>query len=746
MRRLALSITLVTALLLACLATWAISWQRGIVGLREHAAAGVERVNVNLKSTLDRYAILPYLLATHPYVQDSLHPDGAPRRDEDGARAILRTNLFLARVNQEAQASATYIIDATGNCIAASNWQRPVSFVGRRFQFRPYFQDAIKGGAGRFFGIGTSAAEPGYFVSQPVRGHDGRVIGVAVVKLDLEWFQRSDAGEPLIVTDDHGVIFLSSEPAWKYHTLTPLSAGVAATVAASRQYAQQRLSPLPMVTEQALATDARIVRVGEHGHAVRYLATTRQLAEPHWQLTTFTSLEPVVSSANYATAITAFSGLCLFLLRFYLRMRRARIQDMIRSGVLLRTAYAELNQRVDERTADLSAANALLQTEVRERTRAEQELRAAHRELVQASKLAALGQMAAGITHELNQPLAALRTFSDNTRILLQRGERDAAAENLEAIAALTDRMGRITNQLKLFIGKARPRDVRTPVPHAIANALGVLDSRLHALALGVWYDPVCRLDDTPFDAVADTVADAAPHPDTAPFAAVTGPNGAVPAGHGRLLDADLALARARPLPIDPGTMPDTPAVWCDQLRLEQLLINVVGNAADALRARPQPRIDLLVSTTPSCVTIAILDNGPGMSADILAHLFEPFFTTKESGEGLGLGLAISAAIASEYGGTLRAANRRPPATAAAGDFPPGDDPAHDTRHPAGVDDTSMPHDPDGANGTHAADRAPDGHDPCPATLAAVPAAGAMFVLTLRRADGAARQSLLRGS
>nr|WP_284700780.1 ATP-binding protein [Robbsia betulipollinis] len=679
-------------MLLACLATWTISWQQGIVRLREHAAAGVDRVDINLKSALDRYAILPYLLATHPYVQESLHlsaaRDTAPPGAEDATQAIQRTNLFLARVNREAQASATYIIDAAGDCIAASNWQGPVSFVGRRYLFRPYFQDAIQGRAGRFFGIGTSAAEPGYFVSQPVRARDGAIIGVAVVKLDLEWFQRSDAGEPLIVTDDHGVIFLSSEPAWKYHTLTPLSANVAAAVDASRQYAQQRLRPLNIVTEQVLAPDARIVRVGERGHATRYLASTRQLAEPHWQLTVFTSLDPVVSGANYATAITAFSGLCLFLLRFYLRTRRARIQDMLRSGALLRTAYAELNQRVDERTADLSAANALLHTEVRERTRAEQELRAAHRELVQASKLAALGQMAAGITHELNQPLAALRTFSDNTRILLQRDERDAAAENLEAIASLTDRMGRITNQLKLFVGKARPRDVRTPVPRAIANALTVLQGRLHAVALGVWYDPVCRLDDAPSDFAPDA---AARPPGAASIALAPGLHGAAPREPWPLPDADLALARARRLPMDPETMPDTPAVWCDQLRLEQLLINVIGNAADALRARPQPRIDLLVSTTPSHVTIAVLDNGPGMTADVLAHLFEPFFTTKESGEGLGLGLAISAAIASEYGGTLRAVNRHVLASAA----------------PA--------------------------------------AAGAVFILTLRRADGAARQSLLHG-
>ena len=97
-------------------------------------------------------------------------------------------------------------------------------------------------------------------------------------------------------------------------------------------------------------------------------------------------------------------------------------------------------------------------------------MRAAHDELIQASKLAALGQMAAGITHELNQPLAALRSFSDNTRVLIERGDQAAARENLEAIASLTERMGKITNQLKLFVAKARPRNARTDVARALRN------------------------------------------------------------------------------------------------------------------------------------------------------------------------------------------------------------------------------------------------------------------------------------
>ncbi len=119
---------------------------------------------------------------------------------------LARANRYLEDLNQRARATATYLITADGLCIAASNWRGPRSFVGGEYRFRPYFIDAVKHGVGRFFGIGTISEVPGYFISQPV-SIDGRVVGVVVVKLNLEWFQGVDASQPLIVTDDHGVIF-----------------------------------------------------------------------------------------------------------------------------------------------------------------------------------------------------------------------------------------------------------------------------------------------------------------------------------------------------------------------------------------------------------------------------------------------------------------------------------------------------------------------------------------------------------
>ncbi|MFM0037370.1 sensor histidine kinase [Paraburkholderia strydomiana] len=596
-RRLLILFALVAGLVAACALTYSIAWQSGIDTLRRNAAVRAERTASALKSTLERYESLPYLLAEHPIVQDVL-VDPSPAN-------VKRANLYLEDLNRHARATVTYIIPLDGYCVAASNWRGPGSFIGAGYQFRPYFLDAVNGGVGRFFGIGTISQAPGYYISQPVR-RDGKIVGVAVVKLDLEWFQGADASEPLVVTDDHGVIFLSSVPAWKYHTIRPISGPVADSIYQARQYAQQTIAPLPLTIERTLEGHAQIVRIGGGRYAPRYLASRRSMGIPDWHLITMSPVDPVDADARNATIVTGFGYISIVLLAFYWRMRRARVREMMRSRTLLQKAYAELNQRVAERTVDLSQANEQLQKEVTERTRAEQELRAAHDELIQASKLAALGQMAAGITHELNQPLAALRSFSDNTRVLLERGDQASARENLEAIAALTERMGKITNQLKLFVGRARPRNARAPVMRALRNVVGLLQKRLQGVE------------------VAFTLVDAASGART-----------------------PLSLADDHPELI----------AHCDDLRLEQVLINLLGNALDATAGMSAPRIAIEIEVAEANLSFMVSDNGPGIPDDVLPRLFEPFFTTKEMGQGLGLGLAISSSIARDCGGTLVARN-----------------------------------------------------------------------------------------
>jgi two-component system C4-dicarboxylate transport sensor histidine kinase DctB len=610
-RRLIVVLALAATLLAVCVATWRIAWLRGIDVLQQQAAARAERTANALGDTLERYESLSYLVASHPLVAEAL--------DTGSPDALARADRYLADANAHAHADVSYIIRADGRCMAASNWDRPDSFVGSQYRFRPYFIDAMQTQVGRFFGIGTVSGVPGYYISQPVR-RDGRIVGVAVLKLNLEWFPGADANEPVLVADKHGVIFLSSVPAWKYRAVRDLPSDIAESIEKTRQYAGVPIAKLPITPVRALDTpDLRIVRVGARAASPYYLLIERTVRTPGWQLMTLAPVESVVDDARNTTAAVGFGFISLCLLAFYWRMRRARAREREAGRAALQRAYAELNQRVEARTADLSAANAQLLTEVAERTRAENELRAAHAELLQTSKLAALGQMAAGITHELNQPLAALRTFSDNTRVLIERGELPAARENLEAIGSLTERMGKITNQLKLFVGRAQPTNACCDLTRALRNACGVLQDRLRRVSFEVRVREVARLPDPQSrDALGASTAYA-------------------------LIDLQ---AEYPPL-----------IVHCDSLRLEQALINLIGNALDVLEAVTEPRLSIDIDVSEEALSVSVRDNGPGISAEALPRLFEPFFTTKAASKGLGLGLAIASSIARDCGGALIARN-----------------------------------------------------------------------------------------
>jgi two-component system C4-dicarboxylate transport sensor histidine kinase DctB len=249
---------------------------------------------------------------------------------------------------------------------------------------------------------------------------------------------------------------------------------------------------------------------------------------------------------------------------------------------------------VAERTSDLVATNEHLSREVAERQRAEQVLREAQDELVHAGKMAVLGQMSAGMTHELNQPLAALRTLSDNALVLLARNRTDDVQNNLTLISQLTERMGKITGQLKAFARKSPLHLGPVSVRQALGNALALLDQRLRNGQIAITQD----------------------------------------------------------------LQQDDVKVLGDANRLEQVLVNLFANALDAMQGAAVTQLEIVVREHAARVSIVVRDTGPGIAPELLPRLLEPFVTTKEQGAGLGLGLAVSAGIVREFGGSLVAANR----------------------------------------------------------------------------------------
>ncbi|MFG1242217.1 ATP-binding protein [Xanthobacter sp. V7C-4] len=541
----------------------------------------------SLEGAIERFGYLPAAAALDLNVRSALV-------QPDDPRLIATVNTYLETLNRAAGASVLYLIDPSGMTIAASNWDTRETYVGVDFSYRPYFTEAMAGQAGRFYAIGTLTGVPGYFISAPV-AIDGRIRGVVVTKVNLDPLEAvwQEAADRVLVTDPNGIVFLASDTRFKFHATRPIDAATAQELKKTRQYGRKTYPLLNLGTVETVGGVPLIAAsdVAPHG---RVIADDKPLVPYDWHLLLFAdaaALELAGRTARVGMTL-GFGVLGLIGLYWWQHLRRAR--ESLAARAALEAAQRELEAKVEARTADLTAANGQLAGEIEERRRAEAELRAAQDELVQAAKMATLGQMAAGITHELNQPLTALRGLADNAGKLLEQGREEEAQANLGRITAMVDRLGKITGQLRAFARKSSSETLPVDVAAAVAESLAILAPRIRVAGIGVQTD----------------------------------------------LDAAAATVRFEPI------------------RLSQVLVNLVGNALDAVKGRPSAWVGLSTRREGSRIVLSVEDNGPGLPEATLARIFDPFFTTKPAGEGLGLGLPISLAIAREFGATLTARAR----------------------------------------------------------------------------------------
>ena len=576
----------------ASLVTYQLSQRMGLAELQSTGRHRLDLYAASLEREIGKYAFFPATLGLEREVINLLRGAGSPSK----------VNNYLEQLNERAGSLAIYVMDDQGEVLASSNWRRSDSYVGEDLAFRPYFRDAMETGSGRFFGIGTTRSEPGYYLSSSLAA-EGRVLGVAVVKVSLEQLEKSwsTVEAPVLVADENGVVILSSVPDWKFTSLRPLDDTTRNAFDRSLQYNRRALQPLGVNEVARVGQGARLVRMARQKQEVisvypvagQFLAQAQALTGSPWTLTVLSPLEQIAGMSTTRAAVAGITTILLCILAAMINQRRRHLSDRLAAREALQQAHDELERKVGERTADLSAANAKLHDEVAERVRAERTLRDAQDELIQTGKLAVIGQLSAGIAHELNQPLAALRTLSGNATRFLDRGDVGTARANLERIAQLVDRMGLITGQLKAFArkssGERQPVDVR----QVVANAVALLEQRLKSANAQV----------------------------------------SVHFAEGELY------------------------ALCDANRLQQVVVNLIGNALDAMVDTASPAVELDGTISDTMIRLTVRDHGPGLSAEAQCRLFEPFFTTKEAGVGLGLGLAISAGIVSDFGGTLSGAN-----------------------------------------------------------------------------------------
>ncbi|MBY7813980.1 ATP-binding protein [Vibrio fluvialis] len=526
-----------------------------------------------ITAKLDKYAHIPRLLSKDKELVDALlHPANTAQ--------IEVTNRYLEQVNDVIQAADTYLLDQYGNTLAASNWNLDRSFIGRNFAWRPYFYQSIAGADSQYFALGSTSGQRGYYYAYPVV-YAAEILGVVVVKMDLSAIEENWQSQSsyFVATDTNQVVFMSSQPSWLFKSIGNLSDTTRDQIRSSLQYLDKPIASLGLTGDfSAQETEWFNHRMG--WIKGDFIVSSRQLSMPDL---TIRVLSPkmnvfwdVFGFVMILTMVFAIVYLAI-LLAHHRQVRQRQIEQ------LQVEAKQKLEFLVMERTAKLHA-------EIDERIRTEQALRQTQNELIQAAKLAVLGQMSASISHELNNPLAAIRSFADNGRRFLANGKSERTDENLARISALTERMAKISEQLKSFARKSssdEKADVQLYPIVVYAKELMQPQFKSHYIDLNI---------QTPLEPVWASV---------------------------------------------------------NPIQLEQVLINLLTNAMQALDGQESRKVAMTLLSDSDGTLIHVDDNGPGIGQDKMAHLFEPFFTTKQNG--LGLGLSISQQIIQSMNGDLTA-------------------------------------------------------------------------------------------
>ncbi|GGD64278.1 two-component sensor histidine kinase [Rhizobium anhuiense] len=572
----------------ALLAVVASLWAGGEIGRHRAEAALEEQARMDarlnaalLRTVLEKYRALPFVLS-----QDAALAAALAGKD---AGAFERLSQKLENLAAGTKAAVIYVIDKDGMAVSASNWREPTSFVGNDYRFREYFQGAVERGQAEHFALGTVSKKPGLYISQRISGSNG-LLGVVVVKVEFDDVEAdwNASGTPSYVVDERGIVLITSLPSWRFMTIGRIAEDRLTAIRESLQFGAAPLQPLPLDLIRNLGDGLDVVEIVMPGDAgkTRFLDVGMPVPATGWQLQHLVTLGPSVDAGIREARMLALLILLPLLAAaaFLLRRRHAITLRISRE----QQAREELERRVVERTLDLSQARDRLQAEIIGHKSTEQKLQAVQQDLVQANRLAILGQVAAGVAHEINQPVATIRAYADNARTFLDRGQAAPAGENLESIAALTERIGAITEELKTFARKGRGSAEPTGLKDVIEGAVMLLRSRF--------------------------------------------------AGRMDLLDIDLP--------------PPELQVMGNRIRLEQVLINLLQNALEAVAPKAgEGRVEVRTSADAEMITVTVADNGPGIPPEIRKGLFTPFNTSKESG--LGLGLVISKDIVGDYGGRM---------------------------------------------------------------------------------------------
>jgi len=442
----------------------------------------------NLRSELQRASIVPLLLSRDPSLIGALN-----------AGDFSQSTQRLISYRDEIGAASLKLLDRDGRTVAATDR----TLLGSSHRNSAYFVEALRSNDTVFSIVRTEAGGFVFSYSRKI-AVGSELLGAIIVGVDLAKFESSWAGfsDAVFVTDSEGTIILATESRWRGRTeAEALMARSAPTAIERALQATADWAALPpdayLLGEAVMRQEARISFQG-------------------WRMASFTTYSSVRERVNGVLALEIMAFALILAASFYLVSRKAL------SRVVL----------FQRESAELRKLNLALQREIAEREKAEKNLEVAEQTVAQTSKLAVLGEMSAAVSHELNQPLAAMKTYLAGARLLLRRKRPDEALSSFARIDDLIDRMTAITRQLKSYARRGseafEPMDLR----HSLGSALAMMEPQLKR--------------------------------------------------------RDIEIVKS--LPREPVL------VRADRLRVEQVIVNLLRNALDATKDVARPRIELLLA------------------------------------------------------------------------------------------------------------------------------------------------------
>ncbi len=551
------------ASLLAAFGVWRWSYGVALVQLENRASASLSLASDHLVGLLERYRILPVALSSDVLFVETL------ARGTANPKIVNR----LQSLADMTGAQNISLVDQNGNIIATSRRLEGQTAAASSIANRPDFRRAMNGALGIYHAQENPDSPRGFMFSSAVRAPNGQILGTLTITTDLEALEFHWRGDPEIIffTDQNDVIFIANRDNLILRVLGNPSETRVSELKASR-YKSPLLQMLNDPDRSIILGQTIWNLTGMPGIPTPALHITQPLPVISMQANILLDLAPVAAQARLRAflALAIFAGFGLIL-----RILQIRRQSLSTQLFLRNEANEKLEGRVQERTKQLTQANKSLQI--------------AQDDLVQSEKLAALGKMSASISHELNQPLTAIRSFSENASEFAKRGQITQTKANLERISDLTTRMARIIKNLRAF---ARKEGEETT------------------------------------DVLLTGVVDAA---------------------------LEIAATRIRNEKVDIIWLPKNRDIWVrgGAVRLQQVVLNLLSNAMDAMDGMAQKSITITALKTNETTSLMVHDTGPGLEST--DNIFDPFYTTKgvDQPSGMGLGLSISYGIVQSFGGRI---------------------------------------------------------------------------------------------